>query len=253
MGAPTYMRCIRPLLIGKIVSSDKLDKHSDTTTVQQDLVHNSSVDSTIRNLNQKVLLQRPLLTTTTAVFAILLLLFSMFSFHTAFFAKSSQLKAIEPEVKKIEDQAVHFGLPTRLKIPAINVDSSVQKVSVNSDGEMGVPSNITDVGWYSLGTRPGVIGSAVISGHSDGEQGEVGVFSNLDKLNSGDRIYVENDQGVTLTFVVRESRSYNPGFADEVFNQGGYAHLNLITCDGFWNNSARSYSKRLVVFTDIVN
>lgn len=50
-----------------------------------------------------------------------------------------------------------------------------------------------------------------------------------------------------------ESRTYNPGHADEVFHQGDDgSHLNLITCDGVWDGVEKSYSKRLVIFADIV-
>ncbi len=144
-------------------------------------------------------------------------------------------------------------LPVRLRIPSINVDAAVENVGLTPAGAMEVPSNILDVGWYTLGSLPGATGSAVISGHFDGSTGESGVFNNLDKLKPGDKIYVVNDQGATIVFVVRESRTYNPGYADDVFfpNDNG-THLNLITCDGVWDGAKKSYSKRLVVFSDIL-
>jgi LPXTG-site transpeptidase (sortase) family protein len=107
------------------------------------------------------------------------------------------------------------------------------------------------VGWFEPGPRPGEIGSAVIAGHVDGESGEPAVFTNLYKLKEGDKLYIEDDKGGSIAFVVRESRTYDPGYADEVFIQNDNAHLNLITCDGVWDGVKKSYSKRLVVFTDI--
>lgn len=144
-----------------------------------------------------------------------------------------------------------LGLPVRLTIPAINVNAGVQYVGVTSEGVMEVPNNATDVGWFKLGSRPGDKGSAVISGHFDGKNGEAGVFINLYKLKKGDKLYIKDDKGITTTFVVRESRIYNPGNAEEVFSLNDKAHLNLITCDGVWDGVKKSYSKRLVVFTDI--
>lgn len=138
-------------------------------------------------------------------------------------------------------------------IPAINVDTTIQYVGVDSRGDMEVPSNIVDVGWFKLGSRPGEKGSAVISGHIDGNDGEAGVFNNLHKLQMGDKLYIKDDKGATITFVVRESRIYNPGFAEEVFSTNDNAHLNLITCDGVWDSDKKSYSKRLVVFASIEN
>lgn len=142
------------------------------------------------------------------------------------------------------------GSPVRLTIPAINVNSEIQYVGVNPKGEMEVPDSTVDVGWFKLGSRPGEKGSAVISGHFDGKDGKVGVFTNLHKLKKGDKLYIEDDKGTTTTFIVRESRIYNPGYAEEVFSLNDSAHLNLVTCDGIWDKNKKSYTKRLVVFTD---
>lgn len=144
------------------------------------------------------------------------------------------------------------GSPVRLKIPAISVNAVVQHVGVTSKGEMDVPSNTFDVGWFDPGPPPGEQGNAVIAGHFNGENGEEGVFKNLEKLKKGDEIAVTDDQGKTISFAVREIRTYRPGYAEEVFspNDNG-THLNLITCDGVWDEAKKSYSKRLVVFADI--
>jgi LPXTG-site transpeptidase (sortase) family protein len=143
------------------------------------------------------------------------------------------------------------GLPVVLTIPTIKVNAGIQQLGVNSKGEMDVPSNSTDVGWFKLGSRPGEKGSAVIDGHFDGKNGKAGVFFNLYKLKKGDKLYVKDDKGITTTFIVRESHAYDPGYAEDVFSSNDNAHLNLITCDGVWDGSKKSYSKRLVVFTDI--
>jgi LPXTG-site transpeptidase (sortase) family protein len=142
------------------------------------------------------------------------------------------------------------GIPVLLTIPVINVLAAAQQVGVTESGNMDVPGNTVDVAWFKLGPRPGEKGSAVIAGHLDGTNGEAGVFIDLYKLKKGDMVYVKDDTGTTITFVVRESRIYNPGYAEEVFSSNDGVHLNLITCDGAWNGSAKSYSKRLVVFAD---
>ena len=154
--------------------------------------------------------------------------------------------------EKVNRPAVQPGQPTHLTIPAINVNAAVQDVGVTPQGAMDVPSNSVDVGWYKLGRSPGEPGSAVIAGHFDGKKGEPGVFNNLDKLRPGNKIYVKDEKGKTITFVVRESRRYNPAAdAAEVFGSSdGKAHLNLITCEGVWNGIQNSYSHRRVVFAD---
>lgn len=145
------------------------------------------------------------------------------------------------------------SLPVRLQIPSIEVDSVIESMGLTSEGAMDVPGNKIDVGWYKFGSRPGESGSAVISGHFDGREGESGVFNNLNKLKKGDKVYVVNDKGATVTFVVRESKIYNPGYAEEVFSpHDNGIHLNLVTCDGIWDKDKKSYTERLVVFADIV-
>ncbi len=143
------------------------------------------------------------------------------------------------------------GLPVRLIIPRINLAASVQYVGLTSNGAMDVPTNTTDVGWFNLGARPGAIGSAVIGGHLDGNDGEPGVFTNLNQLKNGDPVYIQDDKGVIISFIVQGSRLYDPGYAEEVFSQNDNSHLNLVTCDGVWDGTKKSYSKRLVVYADL--
>lgn len=143
------------------------------------------------------------------------------------------------------------GLPVRLTIPEINVDSAIEEVGVTPKGEMDVPASTANVGWFKLGPRPGEKGSAVVAGHFDGKIGEPAVFFNLYKLKQGDKLYIEDDKGSSLPFVVREIRTYAPGYAEEVFSANDGIHLNLITCDGVWDGTAKSYTKRLVVFADL--
>jgi LPXTG-site transpeptidase (sortase) family protein len=145
------------------------------------------------------------------------------------------------------------GTPIRIIIPAIQIDAGIQQLGVTSGGEMEVPNTIIDAGWLKSGSRPGEIGSAVIAGHFNGKNGEPGVFAQLNTLKKGDKIQITDDTGTSRTFMVRETRIYNPGYADEVFSKNDAAHLNLVTCNGFWNTDKNSYSKRFVVFADITH
>lgn len=144
------------------------------------------------------------------------------------------------------------GLPVRLKIPSINVDTLVEYVGLTPDGAMDVPKERADVAWFNLGPRPGENGSAVIDGHYGWKNKRASAFDNLYKLQKGDKLYIKDDKGVIISFVVRESRRYDPeADASGVFGSSdGKVHLNLITCEGIWNKTQKSYSNRLVVFTD---
>lgn len=144
------------------------------------------------------------------------------------------------------------GLPVHLKIPKIGVDAPIERAGLTPDGAMDVPKDAANTAWYERGPRPGKPGSAVIDGHFDREGGAPAVFANLNKLEKGDKLTVEDENGTTITFVVRESRKYDPeADATAVFRSSdGRAHLNLITCAGAWDTAQQTYSNRLVVFTD---
>lgn len=144
------------------------------------------------------------------------------------------------------------GLPVRLKIPGIHVDSAIEYVGLTPQGAVGIPKNPNNAAWYNLGPQPGDIGSAVITGHVNWYYGATGVFANLHKLKPGDKITVQDDKGSVFSFVVREIRDYAAaGDATDVFYANDEkAHLNLITCEGVWDRSAQQYTQRLVVFTD---
>ena len=150
------------------------------------------------------------------------------------------------------DQAISKVLPVRLKIPVINVDAAIEPVGLTPDGAMAAPEGPALVAWFNLGTRPGENGSAVIDGHSGWKDGIPAVFDTLHSLQKGDKIYVEDEKGSTTTFVVRELRTLGAKEdATSVFSSSdGKAHLNLITCEGIWDEITKSSSQRLIVFTD---
>jgi LPXTG-site transpeptidase (sortase) family protein len=92
----------------------------------------------------------------------------------------------------------------------------------------------------------------VIAGHEGWKNNIAAAFDNLHELSKGDLIYVADAQGAKTTFVVRAVLTYDQnGNASAIFNSNdGKVHLNLITCEGIWNASQKSYSDRLVVFAD---
>lgn len=173
---------------------------------------------------------------------------------TRYVHKSYRPAANDIFAKASSGQEIKTGLPVRLIIPKIKVNASVEEMGLTPAGEMDVPNNVVNVGWYKHGTIPGNLGSSVIDGHLDGPKGEAGVFANLSKLSKGDTVSIMNDKGETISFIVRISKIYNQSdHPDEVFNSTDASHLNLITCTGAWDKNINRFSKRLVVFTDKVN
>jgi LPXTG-site transpeptidase (sortase) family protein len=177
---------------------------------------------------------------------IFLVSFTIYSSLSLTHKASSQVLGITFPTVTEED----VGMPKRLVIPKINVDAEVQNIGIKTNGEMDVPSNETNVGWYELGFRPGERGNAVIAGHINGKNGEVGVFANLNKLRKDDEVLIEDDLGISRIFRVLGSLDVNPGYEDDVFSQSDGIYLNLVTCSGLWDSKRQIYSKRLVVFTE---
>ena len=149
-------------------------------------------------------------------------------------------------------RAVVETLP-RLKIPVINVDAKIDSMGVTKDGAMESPSGAQDVGWFAFGPRPGENGSAVLAGHyGRWKNGDVSVFDNLHTLQPGDKLYVQDKDGVTITFIVRQLRTYdkNDDTSQVFISDDGVSHLNIIACAGVYDETLKTYSSRLVVFAD---
>lgn len=180
------------------------------------------------------------------VFIVLFLIFESFFLGKNLLHHNSKNTISQSSKKTI------FGIPVRIKIPSIKLDANIQQLGIANDGSMEVPKSLIDVGWYKWGPRPGAKGSAVIDGHLNGPHYALGVFDQLQKLKRGDNVYIVDNNGKSILFVVRETRTFSPqSDTNEVFNKTDGYHLNLITCEGVWNSDQHSYSERRVVFADL--
>jgi sortase (surface protein transpeptidase) len=143
--------------------------------------------------------------------------------------------------------------PTRLRIPAIGVDAAVQEMSALPSGQLGVPSNWTDVAWYRYGPVPGQPGDAVIDGHLDSYTAPA-VFWRLSKLRPGDGISVQLANATTVTFRVsgQQEIPYLSRSLGSIFAMTGPPTLTLITCGGQWLAAERVYADRLIVHAVLV-
>lgn len=151
------------------------------------------------------------------------------------FPEEESSEATSSAVTNLENMTeTEFTAPDLLLIPAIGVRAKVQTVGLvaNGDGEMAVPNNFTDVGWYGLGTLPGQSGSAVIVGHRNGKGVPEAVFFDLDKLIEGDRITVSDRFGKLLIFTVVSVKVYDfdAPTQDIFLGDKSKIRLNLITC-----------------------
>ena len=159
-------------------------------------------------------------------------------------------------VAEYQAAALLVPLPERLVIPSLDIDAAVQYVGLTADGsgEMAVPSNFVDVGWYEYGVRPGMGGSAVIAGHVSGREIAEAVFYDLHTLVVGDEITIIRTDQVQVIFRVVKVKTYAYNApTNEVFvSTDGKTRLNLITCSGTWLSDKNRFDTRTVVFTELV-
>lgn len=143
--------------------------------------------------------------------------------------------------------------PTRLSIPSLDVDASVEALGLNASGNMAAPTTYYTVAWYKDGPKPGEAGNTVIAGHLDNSLGLAGVFYKLDQLQFGDTIVVRGEEG-EARYAVRSMTVYDAENApnEEIFATEGPSRLVLITCDGAWREGTRSYDKRLIVVAELI-
>ena len=145
-------------------------------------------------------------------------------------------------------------IPSRINIPGLNVDERLDHTSTNEKGEMSVPHDINTPAWFKDGYKVGDLGNAVIAGHVD-DGVNPGVFTNLHKLQKGDKVEVSDRNNKKLVFKVYDKKLYKLRDApvEKIFGFSSNRHLNLITCEGDYNNSLGSTPNRLVVYTKLIN
>ena len=148
------------------------------------------------------------------------------------------------------------ALPSRIIIPKLGIDTDVQLVGITEKGNMAVPTNFTDTGWYKYGTLPGEEGSAVIAGHETDGLSRPAIFGRLSELEPGDEFYIVREDGKKLTFIVKREEiipyDIKGQKLEEIFNLKGGRYLNLITCAGEWLPEAKTNDKRLVTYTEMI-
>jgi hypothetical protein len=145
------------------------------------------------------------------------------------------------------------SVPTRVRVPAIGVDSELMALGLRTDGSLEVPPEGFPAGWYTGAPTPGELGPAIIAGHVDWN-GAPGVFSELRNVAPQDEIVVDREDGTTARFRVVSVQQFPKDLfpTDAVYADLDHAGLRLITCGGSFDGQSRSYRDNVVVFADLV-
>jgi len=142
--------------------------------------------------------------------------------------------------------------PMSLIIPSLKINTILEQVGLTTQGAVGVPESILKAAWFNLSIKPGSTGNTIVVGHFGWKRGIPAIFNNLARLKKGDKIYTNDESGKQVTFIVQKIQRYDQhSVVPAIFiSSDGKSHLNLITCDGTWSKITKSYSERLVIFTD---
>ena len=192
------------------------------------------------------------LRTVEIVVSLMTICYLLFQLFQIYYPTIIQGKESLKSTENISQEQIISGIPVRIKIPSLDIDTSLESVGLTSKGAVEVPKISTNAAWYNLGPRPGEVGNAIIDGHSGWKDGVQSIFDVLYKIKKGDKIYVEDEKGIITTFVVQGFRPYGPKEdVSNVFNSSDKkAHLNLITCVANWNVNQKSPNDRFIVFSD---
>ncbi|GAA0943332.1 sortase domain-bontaining protein [Pseudonocardia zijingensis] len=158
--------------------------------------------------------------------------------------------------------------PVAVSIPKLGAESELIDLGLNPDGTIQVPpvEQPEIAGWYAGGkvaedgdeTKPGQRGSAVIAAHVDGltpagQKGQPGLFADLATLAPGDEVFVDQEGGNRLRFVVESVESFAkdefPG--ERIYLADDAIRLNLVTCGGAFDEATGHYVDNVVAFTTL--
>lgn len=164
--------------------------------------------------------------------------------------EKEELVEEEPTDEEVNEYVVAEDRPRYLSIAKLGVvNARVIPVGVKSNGELGTPNNIFDVGWYESSGKPGQGGTLVIDGHNGGPHVH-GVFKDLPNLEKGDIVVVERGDGKIFRYAVEENNAVPLAESDLYMMTAlktpiaGKESLTLISCTGEWSQQQGTYLSR---------
>lgn len=141
----------------------------------------------------------------------------------------------KPSTAAVASYAVAPNVPRYIDIPKLGVHARILSEGLTKKGELQVPWNVYDTGWYNGSAQPGQNGAMLVDGHS-GIGNLHGVFYKISSLVAGDTITITQGNGHKSTYTVAATKILNVAdvnMADMLVsadtNKPG---LNLITCAG---------------------
>lgn len=144
--------------------------------------------------------------------------------------------------------------PTKVRIPSLDVSSTVTDLGLQDDKSMEVPANGTDTGWYTGSPTPGELGPSVLAAHVTWEK-KPAVYFDLSSMKTGQKIEVDRKDGSTATFEVTSVGQYpKTDFPTEkVYGEVDHAAVRLITCGGYFDGETGHHVDNVIVYAKLVD
>lgn len=165
--------------------------------------------------------------------------------------------SIKPKASTVASYTVPANNPKYIAIPAIGITNTpVLRLGLTTSRAINVPDNVYETGWYDGSSLPGHSGAMFIYGHVSSWTAD-GIFYNLHKLVTGDKVIITTGNNAVYTYQVVSSRVYPYTNVDmsQVLSpiNSNTPGLNLMTCTGKVISGTSEFNERLVVFTSLVS
>jgi len=164
--------------------------------------------------------------------------------ETGFAPNTVSIRDVETKIRYQRNDEIS------LIIPGLDLETHVVGVP-RQNNSWNVEWLGDDVGYLNGTSYPTRPGNTVLTGHVYDHNGYAGVFSGLNTLAYGDKVYLEA-WGQTYVYEVRETQLTTPDNMSAVEDiNDGYDWLTLLTCQGY-DAQADTYRFRYVVHAVLV-
>ncbi|GAB3273096.1 hypothetical protein GCM10027449_10340 [Sinomonas notoginsengisoli] len=154
------------------------------------------------------------------------------------------------------DAALPASVPVRVEVPSIAVDAPLTPLGKQANGEVQTPSGDpgSPGGWYQDSPTPGQTGSAVVLGHVNATNSDIGLFYRLHELTPGQTITVTRADHTAAVFTVDKVDVYHKATFPtiEVYRNADRPEVRLITCGGY-DRATREYLDNTVVYAHLTS
>ncbi len=144
-------------------------------------------------------------------------------------------------------------VPVKIYFPKEKQECPIEPVGITENNEMEAVDSAVIAGWYTYGASPGDPGNSVVNGHQR-KNGQMGVFSVLKKMEPGEEIIIEYNNGALRYFESQSRETYKAEDVPEEYMTVGPdtpTRLVLITCLGDYGTDGLSESRVVVLCKEL--